>query len=87
MLQTLEPTITLATGAQGLADQVRDFVSPLAMLACGIFALVFLVQRQFLQMLLFIVIAVIVFAIFYVPEMLANLGQSLGESNRGLSWD
>lgn len=78
--------LTVANSASGLADQIRNFVGPLAMLACGIFALVFLVQRQFMQMLIFIIIAVVVFAIFYVPEMLSNLGQSLGESNENLSW-
>lgn len=80
-------TLTVANAAGELAGQIRSFIAPLALVACSIFALVFLVQRQFLQMLLFIVIAVIVFAIFYVPEMLASLGESMGDSNRDLSWD
>lgn len=77
----------LLSGAESLAGQIRDFIAPLALVACGIFALVFLVQRQFMQMLIFIIIAVVVFAIFFVPQMLANLGQSLGSSNENLSWD
>lgn len=80
-------TFILANSAEGLADQIRKFIAPLALIACSIFALVFLVQRQFMQMLIFVVIAIVVFAIFYVPDMIASLGQSLGESNRDMSWD
>lgn len=81
------PDLLLANSSAGLADQVRNFVGPLALIACSIFALVFLVQRQFMQMLMFVVIAVIVFAIFYAPEMIANLGRDMGQTNSNLSWN
>lgn len=81
------PEWLLANSSSGLADQVRSFIAPLALVACSIFALVFLVQRQFMQMLIFVVIAVIVFAIFYAPEMISSLGQDLGNTNKNMSWD
>lgn len=79
--------LTLANSAGGLADQIREFIAPLALVACSIFALVFLVQRQFMQMLIFVVIAIVVFAIFYAPEMISSLGKDLGETNNNMSWN
>lgn len=76
----------LATTSKGLADQIRDFVAPLLLIACGLFAVTFLVQRQFMSMIIFIVIAILVFAIFYVPEMIGNLGRSVGQTNKSLTW-
>lgn len=76
----------VATTSKGLANQIRNFVAPLLLIACGIFAVTFLVQRQFMQMIIFVVIAILVFAIFYVPEMIGNLGKSVGQTNKSLTW-
>lgn len=86
-VQVMEGALVLANSSSGLASQIRNFVGPLALIACSIFALVFLVQRQFMQMLIFVVIAVVVFAIFYAPEMIANLGRDMGQTNSNLSWN
>lgn len=79
-------TVVLANSASSLADQIRNFVGPLALIACGIMALAFLVRRQMMQVLIFVVIAILVFAIFYAPEMIANLGKDLGNTNKNLKW-
>lgn len=63
----------------GIADMIRAFVGPLALLACGIAALTFLFQRQFMQMILFLVIAVLVFAVFYAPNMIRDFSENFGE--------
>lgn len=62
----------------GIADMIRSFVGPIALLACGIAALTFLFQRQFMQMIIFLAIAVIVFAIFYAPDMIKSISTNFG---------
>lgn len=73
--------------ASSLVDGIRSFIAPIVLLACSIAALTFLFKREFMQMIIFAVAAIVVFAIFYAPEMLGNLGKSFGESNKGLTWN
>lgn len=70
-----------------LVSTIRNFIAPIVLLVVSIFALTFLFKQQYTKMLGFIVIAIVVFAIFYVPEMLTGLGRSFGSSNKGLSFD
>lgn len=86
LVALLSDGIVVAAGTDALADQVRNFVGPLVMIACGIAALAFLWQRQFTQMIIFLVIAIAVFAIFYVPDFLVNIGKSAGNANKNLTW-
>lgn len=71
----------LAQSSQGLVDTIRNFVGPILMLVTGIAAMAFLYQRQMTQFIIFAVIAVAVFAIFYAPEILKNLGETFGRNN------
>ena len=72
--------------SSGLVNSIRNFVGPIVLLVCGIAALTFLFQRQMMQMVIFIIIAVVVFAIFYAPDFLRSLGTSLGESQKDIQW-
>jgi len=76
----------LGNGATDLTDQVRAFVAPFVLIATSLIAITFLVKRQMTQFLTFLIIAVAVFAIFYAPGIVANLGKNLGESNQDLTW-
>lgn len=73
--------------SSSLVSTIRSFIAPIVLLVVSIFALTFLFKQQYTKMLGFIVIAIVVFAIFYVPEMLTGLGRSFGSSNRNLSFD
>lgn len=73
--------------SSSLVNTIRSFIAPIVLLVVSIFALTFLFKQQYTKMLGFIVIAIVVFAIFYVPEMLTGLGRSFGSSNRNLSFD
>lgn len=73
--------------SSSLVNTIRNFIAPIVLLVVSIFALTFLFKQQYTKMLGFIVIAIVVFAIFYVPEMLTGLGRSFGSSNRNLSFD
>lgn len=77
--------ITLADSS-GLVNSIRNFVGPIVLLVCGIAALTFLFQRQIMQMVIFLIIAVVVLAVFYAPDFIRSLGSSLGESQRDIKW-
>lgn len=88
-------TLTVAAVADpivvgGIADMIRTFVGPIALLACGIAALTFLFQRQFMQMIIFLAIAVVVFAVFYAPDMIKefskNFGDAAGKELKNQTW-
>lgn len=70
-----------------LVKSIQDFVAPVLLGITSILAITFLFKRQFMQMLTFILFAVIVFAIFYAPEMLKSLGSSFGNKNKDLTFD
>ncbi len=70
----------IAQSSQGLVDTIRDFVGPILMLVTGIASMAFLYQRQMTQFLVYGIIAIGVFAIFYAPSMLRNLGEAFGNS-------
>lgn len=85
MLSLIQDHI-LANGADTLVTQIRNFVAPFVLLATSLIAITFLFKRQMMQFLTFAIIAVAVFAIFYAPSLLSNLGKSAGESNQTLTW-
>lgn len=70
--------INVAVSSEGFVNMLRNFVGPLVLFALGIIALTFLVQRQTTQFIIFLVLAIVVLAIFYVPEWIGNLGQRFG---------
>lgn len=69
-----------------LANSIRNFVGPILMVAVGIIAITFLVRREMTQFILFLVIAVAVFAIFYAPDIIKSLAQGVA-SGAGGSWE
>lgn len=78
--------VVLAAGSDGLVTSIRNFVGPIVLLACGLAALTFLFQRQMMQMVIFIIIGIVVLAVFYAPEFLKSLGESLGTSQKDIQW-
>lgn len=87
LLNTIGHFFVLGAGSDTLATSIRTFIAPIVLLACSISALTFLFKREFMQMIIFAVAAIVVFAIFYVPSLLSELGRSFGESNKGLTWN
>lgn len=65
-----------------LTNMLRNFIGPIVLLALGIISLTFLVQRQMTQFIIFLVLAVVVLSIFYVPEWISNLGKNVGNETK-----
>lgn len=63
----------IAAGSQGLVDAIRKFVGPIFLLAIGLVAMSFLVQRQMTQFLQFIALAVGIAVLFYFPNVIENI--------------
>lgn len=68
--------------SNNLTSMIRNFLAPILLLVLGLVAVVFLFQRQMTQFLIFLVLAVIVMSIFYVPEWISNLGKSVGNETK-----
>lgn len=66
-----------------LATAIRNFVGPILMVVVGIIAITFLVRREMTQFITFLIIAVVVFAIFYAPSIIKNLAQGVAGSAGG----
>lgn len=66
-----------APNGEKLANTIRDFVAPIFLLAIGLVALTFLVQRQMTSFLQFFAIAVGVGVFFYFPGFIEGLAKML----------
>lgn len=63
---------------------IRNFIGPIVLLIVSLLAITFLFRREMTQFIIFIVIGVVVLAIFYVPDFIANLGKNVGKE--GKNW-
>ena len=61
-----------ASGSQGFVDVIRDFIGPIFLLGIGIAAMSFLFQRQMMQFLQFMVLAVGIAVLLYFPDVIKN---------------
>lgn len=68
-----------------LVNNLRDFVAPVVLVITSLIAITFLVRRQTMQFVTFLALGVGIFAIFYAPELIGNLGKSVGESET-ITW-
>lgn len=66
-----------------IQKMLQNIVGPIALIIIGIIAITFLVQRQIMQMVIFLIIGVVVAALIYVPNMIKGLGEGAGGE---ISW-
>jgi type IV secretory pathway VirB2 component (pilin) len=77
MYDTLINGIVIAAGSEELATAIRNFVGPILLVVIGIIAIPFLVRREMTQFIMFVVIAIAVFALFYAPDIIKNLAEGV----------
>lgn len=77
----------MATGANllvgaslgtNLQDLIKSIIGPIFLAIVGVISINFLIQRQIMQFVIFILIAVLVAALIYVPDMVKGLGEGAG---------
>lgn len=78
----------MATGAnlmvgaalgENLQNLIQTIIGPIFLAIVGVISLNFLIQRQIMQFVIFMLIAVLVAALIYVPEMVKGLGEGAGK--------
>ena len=74
----------LAGLGENLQELIKSIVGPIFLAIVGVISIVFLIQRQIMQFVIFIVIAMLVAALIYVPDMIKGLGEGAGGE---ISWD
>lgn len=77
-------TVMADVNSGNMVKIIRNFIGPIALLIVSLLALTFLFRREMTQFIIFIIIGVVVLAIFYVPDFIANLGKSVGKE--GKNW-
>lgn len=86
ILASLQPVLIGATIGDFI-DSLRDFVAPILLGITSILAVTFLIRRQMMQVLTFAIMAIIVFAIFYAPEMFESIGKSAGDNAKNITFE
>ena len=79
--------VVVGITSSGLMDSLRGFIGPILLFVLSVTAITFLFRREFMQMLMFAIAALVVFALFWHPELLGNLGKSFGDANKDLTWN
>lgn len=83
MLALFSDLIVAAAFGDNLANLIQSIIGPIFLAVAGIIAITFLIQRQMMQFVIFLVIAIGIAAIIYVPQMVESLGTGAGEELRG----
>ncbi|MEV5554934.1 hypothetical protein AB0L44_14900 [Nonomuraea wenchangensis] len=65
---------------EGLADFLRSFFGPLFLVAVSVVALFFLFTKEVTRFVQFLVIAIIVGVIFYVPNIIEALARAIASA-------
>lgn len=86
LLAVNEFVLAASSGADTLTTQIRNFIAPFLLLAISIAAITFLFQREFMKFCMFLVIGLVVSAVFFAPEMISKLGENAGNANKDLKW-
>lgn len=76
-MQTLNFIIAAGFG-ENLQSLIKSIVGPVFLAMVGVISIVFLIQRRIMQFVLFIIIAILVAALIYVPDMIKGLGEGAG---------
>lgn len=74
----------LAGLGENLQELIKSIIGPIFLAIVGVISIVFLIQRQIMQFVIFIIIAILVAALIYVPDMIRGLGEGAGGE---ISWD
>lgn len=85
MLALFSDLIVSAAFGDNIATLIKSIIGPIFLAVVGIIAMTFLMQRQMMQFLIFIIIAVLIAAIIYVPDMIKNIGNGAG-NNLKTTW-
>ena len=72
-----------AINTQGLVDYLQGLFGPLFLGIVGIVAIFFLFSREITRFVQFIVLAVLIAVVFYVPQHRGDPGQRNSERPRG----
>lgn len=76
--------ITLAEGnaSEKIVGALQAYIGPVLLFIIGIVAITFLFQRQIMQFVIFLVIAILVAILFYAPGIIKSIAKAFaGETS------
>lgn len=84
MVTHIASYIAMAGLGDNISKLIQSIIGPIFLVIVGIVSITFLMQRRMMQFLIFIIIAVLVAALIYVPDMVKGLGEGAGGA---ISWN
>ncbi len=72
-----------SAAAENITGFLKAFIGPLLLIAIGIIAIKFLMQRQMTQFFQFLAVAILVAVLFYTPGLIQTIGTWFGNVASG----
>lgn len=80
MIALLSTWIVAASFGDNIAGLIKGIIGPIAIAVAGIMAINFLVHRQLMQFIIFLILAIGVAAVIYAPGFIKNVGEGAGNN-------
>ncbi|MEU4576154.1 hypothetical protein [Nonomuraea sp. NPDC023979] len=80
LVQFLQSAPPEQLNTQGLAEFIRQFFGPLFLVVVSVIALFFLFTREITRFVQFLVVAVTIGVIFYVPNIIETLARGVASA-------
>ncbi len=77
-MEELIQGLVVMSGHTGVVQSIREFITPIFLLIVGVVALTFLFRRQTTQLIQFMLIATLVGALLFTPEIIENFARWVG---------
>lgn len=85
VLGTVNDIVVMAA-TNDFITKIKTFIAPFLIGIVTIMSVTFLWKRQIMQLVVFLIFAIIVFAIFWGGDFLQTIGQDVGDSAKTIKW-
>lgn len=79
-MQLAQEAADTTNAGKGLRDLIATFVGNIFMAGVGAVSLVFLFRREFVRFMEFLVLALLIGSLIYVPEVWIGLAKAVGKA-------
>lgn len=81
-------SLILANVAEDIVAAVQSYVGPILLLIIGIISITFLMRREVMALVIFLVIGIVVAILFYAPGVIKSIALAFtGETGLDSNWN
>lgn len=78
MEELIQGSLLVMSGHTGVITEIRNFITPIFLLIVGVVALTFLFKRETTKLIQFMLIATLVGALLFTPDIIQNFATWIG---------